>query len=103
MAKEAQREERAGQTLSTRDHDEIRRWAEEHDCRPAAVEGTEGGDTAGVLRLDCGEKTGRLREVSWDEWFRTFDERDLEFIYQEHKADGSPSTFFKLVNAGGKD
>ena len=28
---------------------------------------------------------------------RKFDESDLAFLYQEHKADGFDSTFFKLV------
>ncbi len=33
------------------------------------------------------------------EWFRTFDERRLNFVHQEHKADGSESNFFRLENA----
>src|SRR4051794_24247625 len=87
-------EEHEGETLHTREHDVIRRWAEERGGRPAMVEGTETGD-GGVLRLDFQGKTDRLREVDWDDWFRVFDDRELEFIYQEHKADGERSTFFK--------
>jgi hypothetical protein len=38
----------------------------------------------------------RLRIVSWQEWFESFDNNKLVFLFQEHKADGSPSNFFKL-------
>ncbi|MEA2362932.1 MAG: hypothetical protein QOD71_2077 [Thermoleophilaceae bacterium] len=83
---------------TTTDHDEIRRWVEEHGGKPAIVRGTEDGDGA-VLRIDfpggAGEES--LEQVSWDEWFRIFDERGLAFLYQEQKADGDDSTFFKLV------
>jgi hypothetical protein len=87
-------------TKSTTDHDEIRRWVEEHGGEPARVRGTENGGGAGVLRIDFPGGTGedKLEHVSWDEWFKTFDERNLEFLYQEEKASGEDSTFFKLVS-----
>jgi hypothetical protein len=84
---------------TTTDHDEIRRWVEEHDGKPVLVKGTESGD-GGVLRIDfpggAGEES--FERVSWDEWFRIFDERSLAFLYQEQNASGEDSTFFKLVN-----
>ena len=87
-----------GETLRTRDHDEIRRWAEERGAKPATVPGTEHEGHLGVLRLDFPGYGGeRLEEVSWDEWFSAFDARDLEFIYQEHTSDGRTSNFFKTV------
>jgi hypothetical protein len=83
---------------TTTDHEEICRWVEEHGGQPAIVRGTEDGE-GGVLRIDfpggAGEES--LEHVSWDEWFRIFDERGLAFLYQEEKADGDDSTFFKLV------
>lgn len=86
-------------TRSTTDHDEIRRWVEEHDGTPASVRGTEDGDEAGVLRIDfpggAGEES--LEHVSWDEWFAKFDEKQLTFLYQEQKSSGEDSTFFKLL------
>jgi hypothetical protein len=98
-----QHEEHEGQTLRTRDHDTIRRWAEERDGRPATVDGTEHGKLLGVLRIDFGEPSDRLREVTWDEWFRTFDERNLEMIFQEHRSDGRQSNFFRLLNPDRED
>ena len=38
------------------------------------------------------ERSGK----TWDEWFAVFDERTLNFIYQESRKDGNPSTFFRL-------
>jgi hypothetical protein len=38
----------------------------------------------------------RLKKVSWNRWFETFDNNELVFLFQEHKADGSTSNFFKL-------
>jgi|GEM_PF-2011058 len=96
-------EERPGRSLYTRDHETIRRWAEERDAVPATVEGTEHGDHLGVLRFDFGGYSDRLRHVDWEEWFRTFDDRNLNFIYQEHRKDGSPSNFFQFENPDRED
>lgn len=94
---------RDGATLTTRSHDTIRKWAEERGGRPATVEGTEHGDHLGVLRLDFGDRTESLREVSWDEWFDTFDSRDLAFVYQETLSSGRQSNFFRLENPDRED
>jgi hypothetical protein len=91
----------SSQTKTTADHDEIRRWAEEHGGRPARVRGTGGDDAgdAGVLRIDFPGGAGEedLEPISWDEWFETFDKQGLALVYQERKADGEDSTFAKLV------
>ncbi len=82
----------------TTDHDEIRRWVESRNGRPACVRETESGDSC-LLRIDFPgySGAGSLEEISWDEWFAKFDESGLAFLYQSQKADGSDSTFFKLV------
>ncbi|NMH90782.1 hypothetical protein HF519_04125 [Pseudonocardia bannensis] len=89
----------AGETLVTTNHEVIRKWAEEREAQPATVPDTEHGDHLGVLTFDFPGYGGEnLRHVSWDEWFRTFDERGLNFIFQEKKKDGTPSNFFRLEN-----
>ncbi|GAA4603864.1 hypothetical protein GCM10023195_12960 [Actinoallomurus liliacearum] len=94
-----QHEERPGKSLVTTDHDVIRHWAEERGAHPASPPGSEYEGRSGRLLLDFPGYGGQdLQEISWDDWFRTFDERELNFIYQEHKADGSPSNFFRLEN-----
>ena len=88
----------ASESHTTPDHDEIRRWAEEHDGKPASVRGT-GDGGPGVLRIDFpgGAGEDELEHISWDEWFAKFDQENLAFLYQEQKASGEDSTFFKLV------
>ncbi len=90
----------ASETRTTTDHDEIRRWVEQHDGTPASVSGTGSGDAAGVLRIDFpgGAGQDQLEHIGWDEWLAKFDENNLAFLYQEQKASGEDSTFFKLVS-----
>ncbi len=52
-----------------------------------------------MLRLDFPGYSGdKLQEISWDEFFEKFDERDLALLYQEETAGGQTSNFNKLVN-----
>ncbi|MFB3816429.1 MAG: hypothetical protein ACE147_02085 [Candidatus Methylomirabilales bacterium] len=92
-----ERGDRAGQTLATRSHEVIQRWAEQRNAKPATVEGSWHEERPGVLRFDFPGYGGRrLQEVSWDDWFRTFDDRKLVFLYQEEKRDGTQSNFFRF-------
>ncbi|WP_279403004.1 hypothetical protein [Arthrobacter sp. JCM 19049] len=38
-----------------------------------------------------------MQHISWEDWFDKFDAERLALLYQEHKADGEASTFFKIV------
>lgn len=89
----------ASKSHTTTDHDEIRGWVEQYDGAPASVRGTQGSDPAGVLRVDFpgGSGTDDLEHISWEDWFTKFDDEDLAFLYQDQKADGEDSTFFKIV------
>ncbi|MFC0529127.1 hypothetical protein [Phytohabitans kaempferiae] len=90
--------ERPGRSLVTSDHEVIRQWGERRDAAPATISGTEHNGRAGVLTFDfpLGNRGGRLRRITWDEWFRAFDERNLNFLYQEERKDGRQSNFFRL-------
>lgn len=90
----------ASESRTTTDHDEIRIWVEEHDGKPASVKGRRAGTKpvccasifpAVPARTSCSTSAGRT-------WFEKFDASELAFLYQESKADGEDSTFFKLVN-----
>lgn len=98
-----ERADRPGQTLATRSREVIEQWAADRDGRPATVVGTEHDGRPGVLRITFTDGENRLQEITWDDWFRSFDDRLLVFLYQENKADGSPSTFFRLDNPGRED
>ncbi len=95
----------AGQSKTTTDPDEIRRWAEERGGRPSTVKRTSGEDDAGILRIDFPGYSGEtsLEEITWEEFFEKFEEKNLAFLYQDETKDGQQSRFFKLVNrqAGG--
>lgn len=96
-------EDRPGQTLATRSHEVIRRWAEARGAKPATVSGTEHEGRAGVLRFNFPGFDEDLEEIAWDEWFQPFDERNLVFLFQEHRANGEPSNFFRLDNPARED
>lgn len=92
-------EEYQGQTLATRSHEVIRAWAEERGAKPATAPGSEHEGRVGVLRFDFpGYGGDNLEPIDWDAWFEPFDERELVFMFQEHKSDGSQSNFFRLDN-----
>jgi hypothetical protein len=96
--------DRRGQTLVTTNHEVIRRWAEARGGTQATVPGTEHGTRLGVLTFDFPGYGGEnLEHVSWDEWFKTFDARKLNFLYQENKTDGTQSNFFRLENPKRED
>jgi hypothetical protein len=102
MARTAERERTVDyEAKRTRNHETIRHWVEARGGHPAVVEGTE------ILRIDFDDPDGstdeNLRRISWDEFFRIFDSRDLEFLYQERTHDGKVSRFNKFVTAGGDD
>jgi len=94
------RPERDGRSLVTTDHEVIRKWAKSRRAVPATVPGTDHSGHLGVLRFDFpGYYSGdRLVEVSWEEWFKAFDKRRLNFIYQERRTGGERSNFFQLEN-----
>ena len=85
----------------TTDHDFIREWAEARGGRPATVRRTgKGGDDVGILRIDFPGYRGKqsLQQISWEEFFEKFDEKNLAFLYQDKTATGKPSRFCKFVS-----
>ncbi len=90
----------AGETNTTTNHEEIRRWAEAREGRPASVRGTGSGDDVGLLRIDFpgGAGEDKLEPISWEEFFEKFDEKKLAFLYQENTKDGGESRFFKFIS-----
>ena len=97
-------EDRPGQSLVTRSHEVIRRWAEERGASPATIAGTQHGNRVGMLRFDFpGYGGAALKKIGWEKWFEPFDERNLAFHFQEHKTDGSLSNFFRLDSPDRED
>ena len=82
---------------TTTDHDVIRQWIEQRGGIPTVVKGTQDDEGEGILRIDFAERDDALEEISWDEFFETFEDRGLAFLYQDETKDGKESRFFKFV------
>ena len=84
---------------TTTDHNEIRNWVEARGGHPARVKAT-AGDGSGVLRIDYPGFSGeeRLEAITWDEFFKGFEENKLAFLYQEETSAGDESRFSKLID-----
>lgn len=93
----------AGKSNRTTDHDVIRQWVEDRGGSPASVKATEGKEDPGLLRINFPGYSGKysLEDISWEEFFKKFDEKNLEFLYQDQTKGGKTSRFFKLVNRVG--
>ena len=84
---------------TTINHDEIRSWVDARGGHPAVVAPTENsrGNDGGLLRIDYDEPGGndddRLHRITWDEFFRIFDQNDLVFLYDP----AGESRFSKFV------
>jgi len=80
---------------ATTDHGTIRKWAESHGGKPAAVERTHKGGDVGIVRIMFPERPESeheaLTEISWDEFFDEFEKRRLALLYEEG------SNFNKIV------
>lgn len=89
----------AGETKLTTDHQQIRQWVESRGGKPVTVKGTSDAGEPGLLRIDFPGYSSKnaLEEISWDEFFGKFEQKQLAFLYQEQLKSGEESRFFKLV------
>jgi hypothetical protein len=89
----------SAESKTTTDHEFIRKWVEERGGTPACVKGTGSGHDPGMIRIDFPGWSGEesLQPISWDEWFKAFDDNKLAFLYQDTTKGGEESRFNKLV------
>jgi hypothetical protein len=83
----------------TADHEVIRRWVEDRGGVPSVVKGT-GTEGGGILRIDfppIGTKPN-LEHITWEEFFKIFDGKNLALLYQEKTTTGEVSRFNKFVS-----
>lgn len=71
---------------ATTDHETIRKWAESNGGKPAAVRRTH-GDGVGIIRIMFPDRPqsehDALEEISWDEFFKQFEDSRLALLYEE--------------------
>ncbi|MFJ6195898.1 hypothetical protein [Micromonospora sp. NPDC092111] len=101
----ADRPERPGRSLVTTNHEVIQRWAAARGAMPATIAGTERDGRPGVLTFDIPgyRQSSRIQKIGWDDWFRTFDARRLNLIFQEQLRDGRQSNFFRTESPDRED
>jgi hypothetical protein len=66
------------------DPETIRKWAEKHGGKPAAVRRTHQGGDVGIIRIMFPNahqsEHDELVEITWDEFFQGFDKRNLALL-----------------------
>jgi hypothetical protein len=72
---------------TTTDHQTIRNWAESKGGKPAAVDRTHKEGDVGIVRIMFPKaqqsEHESLVEISWDEFFEEFEQRQLALLYDE--------------------
>lgn len=79
---------------TTISHQAIQKWVEDRKGMPSRVRGAKAGN---LLRIDFRAPEETLEQISWDEFFTTFDENGLAFLHQDNTSDGKTSRFNKFV------
>jgi hypothetical protein len=97
---------------TTTDHEEILRWAEARGAHPVAVadaardgpppyDGRAARDGSAAICLTFPERSGEeadgLAPITWEEWFRRFEDHGLALLIEETTSTGERSLFNKLV------
>lgn len=88
----------------TANHDEIRAWAEKHRGRPEAIDDRRAGADRVGIRLDFPGSYGDAaisprvrRRISWEEFFKRFDELGYAFSYHEPLRQMHPTDAYHFI------
>lgn len=96
----------------TRNHEEIKEWAQKHKGRPEIIDSTNGDLDEVGLRLDFpGEAdeaqmadSAPVEGISWHEFFKKFEELGLAFEYETQESeDQDPTLLFRFVKRNPPD
>ena len=96
-------ETKTAEAKATKDHDEIRRWAEERGGKPSAAADTRSPIDPGILQLEFDPTDRKPDVLTWGEFFETFDDAELTFLYQDETEDGNKSPLLRnSIHDGGR-
>jgi hypothetical protein len=70
----------------TKDHQIIREWIDERQGAPAVIRNSNSHTGNSPLRIKFDETTDELQEISWEEFFKIFDEQELTFLYDTDRS-----------------
>ncbi|MBE9078562.1 hypothetical protein IQ241_14875 [Romeria aff. gracilis LEGE 07310] len=83
---------------TTTDHATIKQWVEARNGHPATVKSTAEDGDPGLLRIEFPQGDSEtLGAITWEDFFKTFEESNLAFLYQE-ETEGEISRFCKLIS-----
>jgi hypothetical protein len=84
----------------TRNHEEIKHWAEERDGVPAVPKTNDVSSKTPqglyIDFLDNGENK-EMKQISWNEFFEKFEEKDLAFVYKDKVELGAENKEYSFV------
>lgn len=89
----------------TTDHNVIKKWVERHNGKPQIIDHpTAEGDKPGIriqfpaIRDDTELSDDTMpRDISWDEFFKIFDEEGLELEYRDQIPADYPSDAYRFL------
>ncbi len=78
---------------TTINHQEIRQYVEARGGTPSVISDT------GTLQISYpgSASAGAAESVTWDQFFKAFEDNNLAMAYQEETAEGKPSNILKFV------
>ncbi|MGI5827859.1 MAG: hypothetical protein ACOX6V_02435 [Patescibacteria group bacterium] len=101
----------ARSTKVTTDHTEIRAWVEKYQGRPALITlpTSESDDIA--LRIDFPgsqdeellSKTKPSKPISWEDFFKVFEESNLAFVYDQRPQFDNPTLAYRFIYRSGQN
>lgn len=86
----------------TKNHNEIKKWVIERGGHPAVVKDTmtQIENEIGELKIDFPGYTNEsdLSRISWDTFFKTFENKGFVFLYENETPEGNKSIFYEIAN-----
>lgn len=87
-----------GRIETTTDHETIRRWIEERGSTAARVIEPAGDDPGSLAVVPEGTDDESVEEITWEEFFRIFEEENLAFVYQTARDDPNERWFCRFID-----
>ena len=87
---------------TTRDHETIRHWVEERGGKPSAAADAASPIDPGILQLEFDPNHRKPDVLTWGEFFETFEDAELTFLYEDETEEGKTSRFYQFIHNGGR-
>ena len=85
------------QNQVTVNHMKIKEWAEKRNGKPTMLLGTP-NQMHGLLYIDFGEGEFSFQEITWQYFFKVFENRGYAFLYEQNSDNSLNSKFYKFID-----